>query len=54
MTETRPLLVVKAANRNGVWTWELIPPEQVRERYNKELTYWETHQQRLVDEPDLR
>ena len=51
---TRPLLVVRATNRKGGWTWDLIPPEQVRERYNKELTYWETHQQRLVDEPDKR
>ena len=51
---TRPLLVVRATNRNGSWTWDLIPPEQARDRYNKELTYWETHQQRLVDEPDQR
>ena len=51
---TRPVLVVKAVNRKGVWTWDLIPAEQVRDRYSKELTYWETHQQRLVDEPDRR
>ena len=31
-----------------------VPSEQVRDRYKKELNYWETHQQRLVDEPDQR
>ena len=50
----RPLLVMKAENKNGVWTWDVVPPEQLRDRYKKELTYWETHQQRLVQEPDQR
>lgn len=50
----QPLLVVKAENTNGVWTWDLIPSEQVRDRYKMELNYWKTHQQKLVDEPDQR
>ena len=50
----RPLLVIKATNNKGGWTWNLIPPGQVKDQYNMELTYWETHQQTLIEEPDRR